>query len=94
MEINAALHLYKDLYQNSNKNLYLKAIIADDDSSMRSLLKHKSLYPKGRLPKDMVVPDWLADPSHRIKVVAKSIYLLASLSKNVSSCTKVDAIRF
>ena len=94
METDAALHLCKRLYQNSNRKLNLKAIVADDDFSMRSRLKHKSVYPKGRLPKDMVVPDWLADPSHRIKVVAKSIYLLASLSKNVSSCTKVDAIRF
>ena len=42
----------------------------------------------------MPVPDWLADPSHRTKVVAKPIYFLASLSKNISSCTKVDAIRF
>ena len=42
----------------------------------------------------MQVPDWLADSSHRTKVVAKPIYLLVSLSKHVSSCTKVDAIRF
>ena len=94
MEVDVALHLYKELYQNSNKKLYLKAIVADDDSSMRSLLKHKSLYPKGRLPEDMLGPDWLADPSYRTKVVAKPICLLVSLSKNISSCTKVDAIRF
>ena len=68
--------------------------MADDDSSMRSLLKHQTSNPKGRLPEDMPVPDWLADPSHRTKVVAKPIYFLASLSKNISSCTKVDAIRF
>ena len=49
---------------------------------------------KERLLEDIPVPDWLADPSHRTKVVAKPIYLLASLSKNVSLCTKVDAIRF
>ena len=42
----------------------------------------------------MLEPDWLADPSHRTKVVDKPIYLLASLSKNVSSYTKVDDIRF
>ena len=73
MEVNAALHLYKDLYQNSNKKLYLKAIVADGDYSMRSLLKHKSVYTKGRLTEDMPVPDWIADPSHRTKVVAKPI---------------------
>ena len=94
MEVDAALHLYKELYQSSNQNLYLKTIVADDNSSMRSLLKHRSIHPKGILPEDIQVLDWLADPSHRTKVVAKSIYLLASLSKNVRSCTKVDALRF
>ena len=37
--------------------------------------------------------EWLADPSHRTKVVAKPFYLLASLSKSQSTCTNVDAIR-
>ena len=71
MEVVTALHFYIELYQNSNEKLYLKAIVADDNSSMRSLFKHKTLYPKGRLPEDMPVPDWLADSSHRTKVVAK-----------------------
>ena len=94
MKVDAALHLYKELYQPSNQNLYLKAIVVDDESSIWPLLKYRSIYPKGRLPEDMQVPNWLADPSHCTKVVAKSIYLLASLSKTISSCTKIDAIRF
>ena len=94
MEADATHHLYKRLYNSSNKNLYLKAIVANDDSSMRVLLKHRTLNPKGRLREDIPVPDWLADPSHRTKVVAKPIYFLISLSKHTSSCTKVDAIRF
>ena len=32
MEVDVALHLYKELYHNSNKNLYRKAIVVDDDS--------------------------------------------------------------
>ena len=80
MEVDVALHLYKKLYQSSNQYLCLNAIVADNDSSMRSLLKYRSTHPKGRLPEDMQVPDWLADPSYRTKVVAKSVYLLASLS--------------
>ena len=43
VEIDAALHLYKELYQSFNQNLYLTAIVAGDDSSMRSLLKHRSI---------------------------------------------------
>ena len=41
MEADSALHLYKALFQNSKKQLFLKAIVTDDDSSMRSLLKHQ-----------------------------------------------------
>ena len=37
--------------------------------------------------------EWLADPSHRTKVVAKPFYLLASLPKSQSTCTNVDAMR-
>ena len=49
MEVDATLSFYKQLYQSSNQNLYLKTIAADNDSSMSSLLKHRSVYPKGRL---------------------------------------------
>ena len=65
MEADAALQLYTKLYESLNKCLYLKAIVADDDSSMRALLKHKTTNPKGRLPQEMLEPEWLADPSHR-----------------------------
>ena len=37
--------------------------------------------------------DWLADPSHRRKVVAKPIYQLTALSNTISICTKLDAMR-
>ena len=72
----------------------MKAIVVNDDSSMRVLLKHRCHNPKGRLPADMPKPEWLTDLSHRTKVVAKPIYLLSSLSKNDWSFTKVDTIRF
>ena len=64
-------------------------LLPDDDSSIRSLLKHKSLYPKGRLLEDMPVLDWLADPSHRTKVVAKPIYLLACKLMHQGRCYKI-----
>ena len=93
MEVDTDMHLYKEKYNSSKKRLYLNVVVADDESSMRALLRHRSLNPKWKLPEDMLVPDWLAYPSHRTKVVAKSIYLLASLSKSASSCTKLDAIK-
>ena len=42
----------------------------------------------------MIEPEWLADPSHRTKVVAKSMYQLAISPNKLSACTKLDAMRF
>ena len=42
----------------------------------------------------MIESEWLANPSHRTKVVAKSIYHLAISSNKLSSCTKLDVMRF
>ena len=93
MESDAALHLYKRLLQDNDKKVVLKAIVADDDSSMRALLRHPHNNPKGKLPLEMPEPEWFADPSHRTKVVAKPFYALAYLPKSQSTCTNVDAMR-
>ena len=61
---------------------------------MRPLLKYITTNRKGRLPPEIPESKWLADPSHRTKVVAKPVYLLASLATGVSTCTKVDDIIF
>ena len=53
MEANTSLQFCISLYQDSNKNIVLKAIVADVDSSMRALLTHKANNPKGRLPEEM-----------------------------------------
>ena len=71
IEADAALHLYKIVYDGSNKNTYMRAILADNDSSMRSLRKGKIQRIQRKLPPDMPVLDWLVDPSHRTEVVAK-----------------------
>ena len=65
--------------------------MVDDDLSMITLLNHILHNPKGRFPADMSEPEWLANASHRAKIVTKPIYLLTSLSKNKSAYTKVDA---
>ena len=62
MESNAALQLYINVYNDSNKNIVLRAVVADDDSSMQALLTHKANNPKGRLSEEMPQPEWLADP--------------------------------
>ena len=94
METDTALHFYQEIFETSKKMLYLKAIVADGDSSMRALLKYQHIDPKGRLPEVRVEPEWLADPSHRTKITTKLIYQLATSSNELSSCTKLDAMRF
>ena len=94
MEVDAVLHLYIEIFERLSKMLYLKTIVADDDSSMRVLFKHQNNNTKDRLPEEMIEPEWLSDPSRRTKVVAKPIYQLAISSNKLSSCTKLDAIRF
>ena len=94
IEADATLYLYIEIFETSSKMLYPKAIVVDDDSSMRALLNHQNNNPKGRLPKKMIEPEWLVDLSHRTKVVAKPIYQLAISSNKLSSCTKLDAMWF
>ena len=60
---------------------------------MRALLNHSCNHPKGNLKLEIPDPDWLADPSHRTKVVAKPIFALAISLNSKYTCTKVDAIR-
>ena len=62
---------------------------------MRALLRYTSTINKRRrLLIEIPEPEWLADPSHWTKVITKSIFNLANASKKISSCTKIDAIRF
>ena len=92
-EGSSALTLYKDIYNKSVKKIHLKVVVADDDSSIRALLKHRFNNPKGRLSEEMNEPDWLAELSLRTEVVAKPTYQLAGLSNKISICTKLDAMR-
>ena len=64
MEIVAVLHLYKRIFIDNNKKDVLKAIVADDDSSVRVLLMHPSNNPKVKFSLEVLEPEWLADSSH------------------------------
>ena len=94
MEADAALAVYKELFESSNKTTAIGHIIADDDSSMRSMLRHPTMHHrKGALPPELPEPQWLADPTHRRKIIAKPFFALAALGKSQSNCTTVDATR-
>ena len=57
METDAALHLYIELFESSNRCLFLKVSVADDDSSMRALFEHRTTDLKGRLPSEHFDPE-------------------------------------
>ena len=49
---------------------------------------------KGKLHGDISEPSFLADPSHRVKVVARHIFSIVNESRDLGCrCTKADALR-
>ena len=95
MEADAALQLIKKIFREYAGRIYVKVIVSDDDSTMKAILKHEGpTSKKGKLPLEIPEPTWLADPSHRVKVVASKIYALAALPQSQSTCLKVDAVKF
>ena len=78
MEVSLALDLTADLFNKTNGRIYLEKIVSDDDSTMRSLLKHNTLHDKGKLLLNIPQPLFLADPSHCIKVISKPIFKIVT----------------
>ena len=79
MEADGALALVNKLDSDTDSKVYVESFVADDDASLRAVLKHEdssTKRSKGRLPKHIPEPKWLADPSHRTKVVTNAIFAL------------------
>ena len=89
MEASAILKMVEDAFYN--RFFIIDVIVSDDDSTMRAVLKHpykgaqgqvlKS--SKGKLHEDIPEPSFLADPSHRVKVVAKHIFSIVGESRDL-----------
>ena len=69
------------------KKFVIGTICSDDDSVMRAHLQHVSNHRDGKLPTWIREPEFFADPTHRIKVVAH-FYALATAPVRVSRVTK------
>ena len=100
MEASAILKMVEDAFLN--RFFVIDIIVSDNYSTMQAVLKHpskgargqviKSL--KGKLHEDIPEPYFLADPSHRVKVVAKHIFSIVNKSRDLRcGCTKEDALR-
>ena len=95
MEADGLLQILKRLHEETEGKVYIKTIVSDDVTTMKSLIRHQSsLAKKGRLPTEIPESTWLVDSSHRVKVVAGKIYSLAKSLKRQSACTNLDAMRF
>ena len=87
MEASAILKMVQ--YAFYNCFFIVHVIVSNNDSTMRAVLKHPSKgargqvlkSSKGKLHEDIPEPSFLADPSHRVKVVAKHIFSIVNESR-------------
>jgi len=68
------------------KGVSICTIVSDGDSNARSKARHEN--NGGVLPLTVKEPKFLADPSHRKRIFAKSIYNLANASAKVGTVGK------
>ena len=100
MEASAITKMVEDaLY---NHFFIIDVSINDVDSKMRDVLKHPSKgarsqvlkSAKGKLYEEIPEPSFLADPFHRVKVIAKHIFSIVNKSKyQQCGCIKADTFR-
>ena len=100
MEASAILNMVEDAFYN---RFFINHVtFSDDDSTIQAVLKNPSKgsrgqvlkSPKGNFDSEIPEPSFLADPSHRVKVVEKHIFSIVNKSRDLRCrCTKVDALR-
>ena len=100
MEASDILKMVEDAFYN--QFFIVDVIVSDDDSTMQAVLKHPLIGVRGQVLKTSKVkideetpePSFLADPSHRVKVVAKHIFSIANKrSAQQFGCTKAVALQ-
>ena len=87
MEAFAILNMVEDAFYNCF--FVIDVIVSDDDSTMRAVLKHPYKGARcqvlkssqGKIDTEIPDPSFLADPSHRVKVVAKHIFSIVNESR-------------
>ena len=92
MEAAVALELTRKVYTNFNEHVFIGKIVSDDDSSLRKNLRHVN-HDAGSLEEGIPEPTFLADPSHRIKVMTAPIYKMVINTMDPRRCKKNDANR-
>ena len=100
MEASAILKMVEDaLY---NKFIIIDVIVRFNDRKIKFVIKHPSKCAqgqvlkssKGKLDEEITDPPFLADHSHRVKVVAKQIFFIVNKSRaQRCGCTKEDDLQ-
>ena len=91
MECALALDLTQKFHETTQNKAAIGQIVTDDDTTMRSNIKHKG--DKAKLPINVPEPIFLADPTHRIKVMVRKIFGKAVKSKDPQKIKTIDALR-
>ena len=91
MECSLALILTQKIYNSTHKKASIGEIVTDDDTTMRSNIKYTG--GKAKLPVHIPELRFLADPTHRIKVMVRNIFAKAVKSKNAQKIKTIDALR-
>ena len=91
MEDGATLETVINLWNDSDDCLFIEYLVSDDNSSMRSHLKH--IENGGKLLAGVPKPSFLADRSHRIKPMCSPVYKMISNTKDPNRCKKFDFLR-
>ena len=98
-EASAILKMVEDAFYN--RFFIVDVFVSDDDITMQAVIMHLLIgvrgqvlkTSKGKLDEEIPEPSFLADPSHRVKVVAKCIFSIVNESRSQQcGCTKVDAL--
>ena len=82
MEASDILKMVEDALYNCF--FVIDVIVSDNDSTMRAVIKHPTIgvqfqvlkTSKGKFDEEISEPSFLADTSHRVKVVAKHIFFI------------------
>ena len=86
MESRVDCYMVSDLWKESDGCLFIDYLVSDNNNSLRSHLKHTGngiKFPEG-VPK----PNFLADPSHRIKTIYSPIHKIITNTKDPSKYKK------
>ena len=91
MEGDLCLDLLNLINSETDEKVFVSHLVTDDDTTLRANCANEN--KGGKLPNNIKQPHFLADPSHRIKVMAKPIFAMVTNNKDQSKLKMIDALR-